>query len=137
VQVCALSRLKLELTGRRRVPACLPAVRMEREALRALVSHEGGAASLSVSTVGSCARLFAGFPRVCLAESPIRMCMRAPCPPCGWSVKPMAATAINMRTAGGKWSFVGLSECRGPTLYLVCAYRTTSIIKPYELYPNP
>ena len=29
----------------------------------------------------------------------------------------LAATAINMRTGGGIWSFVGLSECRGPTLY--------------------
>ena len=28
----------------------------------------------------------------------------------------LAATAINMRTGGGIWSFVGLSECRGPTL---------------------
>ena len=30
----------------------------------------------------------------------------------------LAATAINMRTGGGIWSFVGLSECRGPTQYL-------------------
>ena len=34
----------------------------------------------------------------------------------------LAATAINMRTEGGKWSFVGASECRGrvPVLYLTC-----------------
>ena len=31
----------------------------------------------------------------------------------------LAATAINMRTGGGIWSFVGLSECRGPTLYYI------------------
>ena len=27
----------------------------------------------------------------------------------------LAATAINMRTGGGKCAFVGPSECRGPT----------------------
>ena len=31
----------------------------------------------------------------------------------------LAATAINMRTGGGKCAFVGLSECRGPTLYCI------------------
>ena len=29
----------------------------------------------------------------------------------------LAATAINMRTGGGKCAFVGLSECRGRALY--------------------
>ena len=29
----------------------------------------------------------------------------------------LAATAINMRTGGGKCAFVGLSECRGRSLY--------------------
>ena len=29
----------------------------------------------------------------------------------------LAATAINMRTGGGKLAFVGASECRGPSLY--------------------
>ena len=30
----------------------------------------------------------------------------------------LAATAINMRTGGGKCAFVGLSECRGRSLYI-------------------
>ena len=30
----------------------------------------------------------------------------------------LAATAMNMRTGGGKLAFVGASECRGPSLYL-------------------
>ena len=29
----------------------------------------------------------------------------------------LAATAMNMRTGGGKLAFVGASECRGPSLY--------------------
>ena len=34
----------------------------------------------------------------------------------------LAATAINMRTGGGKCAFVGLSECRGPSLYFGVRY---------------
>jgi hypothetical protein len=31
----------------------------------------------------------------------------------------LAATAMNMRTGGGKLAFVGASECRGPSLYIL------------------
>ena len=36
----------------------------------------------------------------------------------------LAATAMNMRTGGGKLAFVGASECRGPSLYRLL-YRAT------------
>ena len=39
----------------------------------------------------------------------------------------LAATAINMRTGGGKCAFVGLSECRGRSLY---AHMATSGLEP-------
>ena len=44
----------------------------------------------------------------------------------------LAATAINMRTGGGIWSFVGLSECRGPTLYR----RTVGLIEFRVAHPH-
>ena len=38
----------------------------------------------------------------------------------------LAATAMNMRTGGGKLAFVGASECRGPSLYTVTVGATPS-----------
>ena len=51
----------------------------------------------------------------------------------------LAATAINMRTGGGKCAFVGLSECRGRALYKWNFFRRKFIyeIRPSRTCPSP